>query len=311
VVVIDYETFSKIHDCHNRQGLTIAQTARALGLNSQTVAKWLARSRFERRGRTRGSILDPYKPHITKLLEAHPYSVDQIFLRLCHKGYMGGLTILRDYIRCIRPSKISVKPRRHRGHWTRARIKEVASTCSTLGNFRKLYATAYNTALKKGWMPEVCPHLRFVSRPSSTYTLRTELAEHPKLDTSIARGSEKPSFVVPANSICTKDTRSNWSRDFSVPDKYTLEQLNEIILCLLGWDRCHLYKFRIASRVHANLVLLDEDDPCVEIDYPCVSCDIPLREVGLSVGDKFTYVFDFVDYHLFLLTVLARIMRQL
>jgi hypothetical protein len=30
-VVIGYETFSKIHDCHDRQGLTIAQTARALG----------------------------------------------------------------------------------------------------------------------------------------------------------------------------------------------------------------------------------------------------------------------------------------
>jgi hypothetical protein len=26
-VVIDYETFCKIHDCHHRQGLTIAQTA--------------------------------------------------------------------------------------------------------------------------------------------------------------------------------------------------------------------------------------------------------------------------------------------
>jgi hypothetical protein len=29
--VIDYETFAKIHDCRDRQGLTIAQTARALG----------------------------------------------------------------------------------------------------------------------------------------------------------------------------------------------------------------------------------------------------------------------------------------
>jgi len=45
-VVIDYETSCKIHDCHDRQGLTIAQTARALGLHPQTVATWLARSRF-------------------------------------------------------------------------------------------------------------------------------------------------------------------------------------------------------------------------------------------------------------------------
>ena len=52
--MIDYETFSKIHDCHDRQGLTIAQTARALGLDPRTVATWVARSRFEpRRSRPR------------------------------------------------------------------------------------------------------------------------------------------------------------------------------------------------------------------------------------------------------------------
>jgi hypothetical protein len=54
--VIDYETFAKIHDCHDRQGLTIVQTARVLGLHPQTVATWLARSRFEpRRSRPRGA----------------------------------------------------------------------------------------------------------------------------------------------------------------------------------------------------------------------------------------------------------------
>src|SRR5271170_2957737 len=56
-VVIDYETFCKIHDCHDRQRLTITQTARALGLHPQTVATWVARSRFEpRRSRPRGSV---------------------------------------------------------------------------------------------------------------------------------------------------------------------------------------------------------------------------------------------------------------
>ena len=65
--MIDYETFCKIHDCHDRQGLTIAQTARALGLHPQTVATWVARSRFElRRGSPRGSVLDPFKPRVTR-----------------------------------------------------------------------------------------------------------------------------------------------------------------------------------------------------------------------------------------------------
>ena len=61
-VVIDYETFAKIHDCRDRQGLTATQIARALGLNRKTVAKWLARPRFapQQRCQPRSSILDPF-----------------------------------------------------------------------------------------------------------------------------------------------------------------------------------------------------------------------------------------------------------
>jgi transposase len=112
--VIDYETFCKIHDCHDRQGLTIAQTARALGLHPQTVATWVARSRFEpRRSRPRSSVLDPFKPRITRLLDTHPYSAQQIFQRLREEGYRGGVTILRDYVRRIRPTKRPVYLKLH------------------------------------------------------------------------------------------------------------------------------------------------------------------------------------------------------
>ena len=96
--MIDYETFCKIHDSYDRQGLTIAQTARTLGLHPQTVATWVARSRFEpRRSRPRSSVLDPFKPRIIRLLDSHPYSAQQIFQRLREEGYRGGVTILRDY----------------------------------------------------------------------------------------------------------------------------------------------------------------------------------------------------------------------
>ena len=113
-VVIDYETFCKIHDCHDRQGLTIAQTARALGLHPKTVATWVARSRFEpRRSRPRSSVLDPFKPRIIRLLDTHPYSAQQIFQRLREEGYGGGVTILRDYVRRIRPTKRPVYLKLH------------------------------------------------------------------------------------------------------------------------------------------------------------------------------------------------------
>jgi transposase len=102
--VIDYETFAKIHDCRNRQGLTITQTARALGLHPQTVSAWSRRPRFEpRRSPARGSLLDPFKPRITRLLDTHPYSAQQIFQRLREEGYSGCVTIVRDYVRRIRP----------------------------------------------------------------------------------------------------------------------------------------------------------------------------------------------------------------
>src|SRR5580693_6563268 len=113
-VVIDYETFCKIHDSYDRQGLTIAQTARTLGLHPQTVATWVARSRFEpRRSRPRSSVLDPFKPRIIRLLDSHPYSAQQIFQRLREEGYRGGVTILRDYVRCIRPTKRPVYLKLH------------------------------------------------------------------------------------------------------------------------------------------------------------------------------------------------------
>jgi hypothetical protein len=72
--VTDYETFCKIHDCRDRQRLTITQTPGRWAL-TRGVAGWAARSRFEpRRSRPRGSVLDPFKPGITRFLDSHPYS---------------------------------------------------------------------------------------------------------------------------------------------------------------------------------------------------------------------------------------------
>ena len=107
--MIDYETFCKIRHCHDRQGLTIAQTARTLHLHPRTVAKWLARSRFEpRRSPPRRSVLDPFKGRIARLLDSHPYSAQQVFQRLREEGYRGGITILRDHVRRIRQPKLPV-----------------------------------------------------------------------------------------------------------------------------------------------------------------------------------------------------------
>jgi transposase len=102
--MISYETYCKIRDSHEREKLTIAQTARALGVHAQTVAKWVKRSEFRaRQPAPRISRLDPFKAQIVRLLETHPYSAQQIFQRLREEGFEGGFTILKDYVRKVRP----------------------------------------------------------------------------------------------------------------------------------------------------------------------------------------------------------------
>ena len=102
--MIDYETYCKIHDHHTRQGLSIAQTARALGVHPETVAKWVKRAQYRARvAAPRASRLDPFKHQVVRLIETHPYSAQQIFQRLREEGFAGGLTIVKDYVRKVRP----------------------------------------------------------------------------------------------------------------------------------------------------------------------------------------------------------------
>jgi transposase len=104
--MIDYQTYCSIRDHRERQGLSIAQTARALGLHPETVAKWSRRDRYEPRAPAkRGSALDPYKALIVRWLDAHPLSAQQVFQRVREAGYPGGLTIVNTYVRTIRPPK--------------------------------------------------------------------------------------------------------------------------------------------------------------------------------------------------------------
>jgi transposase len=102
--MIDYERYCQIKDYHERHHLTGPQIARELRLDERTVARWLAAGKFQpRKAAVRPSKLDPYKPQIVRWLGSHPYTATQIFLRLREAGYTGGITIVKDYVRKIRP----------------------------------------------------------------------------------------------------------------------------------------------------------------------------------------------------------------
>ena len=102
--MIDYETYSKIRHCHGEMGLTFSQIASELGIDPETVTKYARAEKFvPRMGAKRPSKLDAFKPMITRLLERHPYSATQILGRLREEGYAGGFSILKEYVRVVRP----------------------------------------------------------------------------------------------------------------------------------------------------------------------------------------------------------------
>jgi len=104
--MLDYQTYCKIRDHFDRQGLTITQTARALGLHPQTVSKWVRIQQYRpRRSPPRKTLLDPYKTLIVRWLDTHPLSAQQVFQRLREAGFTGGHTVVGDYVRKIRPRR--------------------------------------------------------------------------------------------------------------------------------------------------------------------------------------------------------------
>jgi transposase len=104
--MIDYETFCKIRDYQQQQGLKAEQIARELGLDGRTVARWIDEPRYRPRQSTRRtSKLDPYKTPICQWLESHDYSARQIFQRLREEGFDGGYSIVKEYVRKVRPRR--------------------------------------------------------------------------------------------------------------------------------------------------------------------------------------------------------------
>ena len=105
--MIDYETFMKIKSYKEQHALKCSQIATELNLDDRTVAKWIGQKQYQpRKSPQRASKLDPFKDDIVRMLETHPYSAAQIFQRLVENDFDGGYTIVKDYVRKVRPPKI-------------------------------------------------------------------------------------------------------------------------------------------------------------------------------------------------------------
>jgi transposase len=106
--MIDYATFCRIHALHKQEGLNIAQIAREVGRHPETISHWLKQANYTARmtGK-RSSLLDPYQGMIVRLLRHHDYTAAQILQRLREAGYEGGYTIVKNFVRQLRPPQRS------------------------------------------------------------------------------------------------------------------------------------------------------------------------------------------------------------
>jgi transposase len=100
--MIDYATWCAIRD-GTAQHLTPRQLADRLELDIKTVRHWIDRPYAPRARVQRVSQLDPFKGRIVGWLDAHPLTAQQVFQRLKDAGYDGGISIVKDYVRTIRP----------------------------------------------------------------------------------------------------------------------------------------------------------------------------------------------------------------
>ncbi len=94
--MIDYETFCRLRQLRDEQGLKISQIAAQLDLDPKTVANWIERATYQQRqGKRRPSKLDSFKEQIKTLVERHLYTAQQILQQLRQQGYTGGYSILK------------------------------------------------------------------------------------------------------------------------------------------------------------------------------------------------------------------------
>ena len=70
----------------------------------KTIAKWVERRVYQaRQSAQRPSKLDSFKGQIVAQLERHPYTAQQLLQQLKTQGYAGGYSILKEFVRLVRP----------------------------------------------------------------------------------------------------------------------------------------------------------------------------------------------------------------
>jgi len=97
--MIDRQTVFEIHRLNNL-GYSKRKIAHELGLDRDTVRKYLEHPERVVLPKLRTSKLDPYRDLINQFLESDPdVKAPVVLQRLCENGFDGEISIVRDYLR--------------------------------------------------------------------------------------------------------------------------------------------------------------------------------------------------------------------
>lgn len=91
------------------EGVPQTRIADQLGIDRKTVARHAADAELPLPTRSpRGSLLDPFKPHIQQRLAKYDLTAMKLFAEIGAQGYHGSYPVVQRYVRSIRPPQVQL-----------------------------------------------------------------------------------------------------------------------------------------------------------------------------------------------------------
>ena len=104
--MLNVEEWLLIRDLYSR-GFSISEISRETGYARETVRNYLNKktSPEPQKRPLKPSKLDPYKPYIEEKIKEGPYTAARLFREIKEMGFDGEMTIVKDFVRKIRPKQ--------------------------------------------------------------------------------------------------------------------------------------------------------------------------------------------------------------
>ncbi|MCL7414191.1 MAG: IS21 family transposase [ANME-2 cluster archaeon] len=104
--MLEIEEYIMIRELH-AQGFSITDISDKTGYDRKTVKKYLNLTTIPepKQRAKKESMLDQYKDHIIKRLNEAPFTASRLFREIQGMGFKGKCTIVRDFVRKVRPEK--------------------------------------------------------------------------------------------------------------------------------------------------------------------------------------------------------------